>query len=120
MDAGQGQDRRTGLQGHWLGCGSRRLGGFGKMVYVDNMNAPYGNMVMCHLLADTREELLEMVDRIGVQRKWIQYKGTYLEHFDIALSKKKLAIQAGAKEIEYGRELAEILERKKKRMEKKK
>lgn len=41
-------------------------------------------------------ELVEMAGRIGVQRKWIQYPGTPKEHFDIALSKKALAVAAGA------------------------
>jgi uncharacterized protein DUF4031 len=79
------------------------------MVYVDNMSAPFGRMVMCHMIADTTEELLNMVDKIGVQRKWIQDAGQYGEHFDISLTKKKLAIAAGAKEItmmELGRMLA--------------
>ena len=40
-------------------------------VYVDNMQAPFGNMVMCHMWADTDDELLAMADAIGVQRKWI-------------------------------------------------
>ena len=69
------------------------------MVYVDNMNAPYGDMIMCHMVADTSDELLQMADTIGVKRKWIQYPGTKHEHFDICLSKKKLAIKAGAQEI---------------------
>jgi hypothetical protein len=81
-------------------------------VYVDDMNAPFGRMLMCHLIADTTEELLAMVDAIGVQRKWIQDKGTYREHFDIAQSKKKLALDNGAIEIEYGIVLAELLEQK--------
>jgi len=77
------------------------------MVYIDNFNAPYGRMRMCHMIADSTAELLEMCDKIGVQRKWIQNKGTNREHFDICLSKKKLAIQYGAKEIGF-RELANI------------
>lgn len=31
-------------------------------VYIDNYNAPFGKMIMCHLVADTTEELLAMVD----------------------------------------------------------
>lgn len=41
-------------------------------VYVDDVENGFGRMKMCHLWADTLPELLEMVDRIGVQRKWIQ------------------------------------------------
>ncbi|WP_315804053.1 DUF4031 domain-containing protein [Bradyrhizobium sp. SZCCHNS3002] len=74
-------------------------------VYVDDVRHRFGNMVMCHLWADTLEELLAMVDAIGVQRKWIQghpelsigkAKNASWMHFDIALSKKDLAIKAGA------------------------
>jgi hypothetical protein len=68
-------------------------------VYVDNYEAAYRGMKMCHMVADTTEELLAMVDKIGVKRKWIQYPGTYNEHFDICLAKKKLALAAGAVEI---------------------
>lgn len=79
-------------------------------VYVDDMyKTPIGNyrgMKMSHLIADTREELLQMVDKIGVQRKWIQSWDTPREHFDICLAKRNLAVINGAIEITY-RELAE-------------
>lgn len=74
-------------------------------VYVDDVRHRFGNMVMCHLWADSDEELLAMVDKIGVQRKWIQghkslsfgkHRNASWVHFDIALSKKALAIAAGA------------------------
>lgn len=68
-------------------------------VYVDDMQAPFGRMKMCHMMADTTEELLAMADRIGVQRKWLQKAGTSYEHFDIAMSKRKLAVAAGAQEV---------------------
>lgn len=83
------------------------------MVYVDNMNASYGRMRMCHMVADTRTELLAMADKIGVRRKWLQKKGTSREHFDICQSKKKLALESGAKEVSMV-ELARILIRKRK------
>lgn len=77
-------------------------------VYVDDMEASYGRFVMCHMLADTTAELLAMADRIGVNRKWIQKAGTVHEHFDIAKSKRALAVQFGAIEIDrYG--LVEII-----------
>lgn len=68
-------------------------------VYVDNMSANYGRMKMCHMVADTTQELLEMADKIGVARRWLQKEGTYHEHFDICLSKRARAVAAGAKEI---------------------
>jgi Protein of unknown function (DUF4031) len=68
-------------------------------VYVDDMKAAYGRMIMCHMIADTHEELLSMVARIGVNRKWIQNAGKPDEHFDIALSKRALAVRLGAKQI---------------------
>lgn len=63
-------------------------------VYVDNMRAAYGRLIMCHMIADTAEELHAMADRIGVARRWHQG-----DHYDIALTKRALAIQAGAVEI---------------------
>ena len=67
-------------------------------VYVDNIDLPYGRMIMCHMMADTLEELHEMADKIGIQRKWFQDKPRF-PHYDISKSKKALAIQHGAKEI---------------------
>lgn len=63
-------------------------------VYVDNMRAPYGRLIMCHMLADTDDELHAMADRIGVARRWHQG-----DHYDICLSKRALAVAAGAVEI---------------------
>ena len=71
------------------------------MVYVDNMNASYGRMIMNHLFADTIKELHVMVDLIGVSTRWFQDKNKKFPHYDICLSKKKLALQNGANEIEY-------------------
>jgi hypothetical protein len=85
-------------------------------VYVDDMyKYPMGNyrgMKMSHLWADTDVELLAMVDRIGVARQWIQghptlsfgkHKEAGWVHFDIALSKRVLAVKAGAIETDrYG------------------
>jgi hypothetical protein len=66
-------------------------------VYVDNAFIPYGRMKMSHLWADTEIELLKMVDKIGVSRRWIQKppKASWV-HFDIAMSKRELAIKYGA------------------------
>lgn len=69
-------------------------------VYVDDMHRSlmgrFGRMKMSHLLADTDDELLAMADRIGVARRWHQHPGTHRSHFDIAMSKREMAIAAGA------------------------
>lgn len=65
-------------------------------VYVDDMEAPFGRMKMCHMVADTNAELIAMATAIGVNRKWIQNAGTYKEHFDVSLGKKAQAIERGA------------------------
>lgn len=74
-------------------------------VYVDDVRHRFGPMIMCHMWADSLDELLAMVDRIGVARKWIQghptlstgkARGASWVHFDIAASKKALAIRHGA------------------------
>lgn len=66
------------------------------MVYIDDMQARYGRMIMCHMGADTTAELLEMARKIGVSDRWIQHAGTWKEHFDICLSKRARAIEFGA------------------------
>ena len=80
-------------------------------VYVDNARHPFGRYLMCHMWADTREELFAMADRIGIQRKWFQRpRSTGLpgmdaswEHFDIVQTKRALAVAAGAIETDkYG------------------
>ena len=45
-------------------------------VYVDNPKNRFGWMKMCHMIADSTKELLDMVHKIGVQPKWIQKSGT--------------------------------------------
>jgi hypothetical protein len=70
-------------------------------VYVDDMNSSYGRMKMCHMIADTDEELHAMADTIGVARKWHQAPPRHDSHYDIASSKKALAIVAGAVSITW-------------------
>ncbi|MFK0384971.1 DUF4031 domain-containing protein [Agrobacterium sp. NPDC090273] len=78
-------------------------------VYVDDMRAPFGSMVMCHMWADSDDELLAMADRIGVPRRWIQghpvlsfgkHRNASWIHFDIATSKRVLAVRFGAVQTE--------------------
>lgn len=65
-------------------------------VYIDDYNAPYGRMIMCHMMADTHQELVNMAVHIGIHTKWIQKEGTIYEHFDVCLQMKQRAIKLGA------------------------
>ena len=70
-------------------------------VYVDNMNAKFGRLIMCHMVADTDQELHAMADAIGVDRKWFQAPPRHRPHYDIAKSKRALAVGLGAVEITW-------------------
>ncbi|MGA8079963.1 MAG: DUF4031 domain-containing protein [Xanthobacteraceae bacterium] len=72
-------------------------------VYVDDMQAEFKpshagargrTYVMSHMIADTEQELHAMAAAIGLARKW--YQG---DHYDIAKSKRALAIKLGARAI---------------------
>lgn len=81
--------------------------------YVDAMDAPYGRMIMCHLIGPNDRELKEFAKLIKVDPKWIQYPQTYKAHFDISKGAKQRAIKAGAIEITT-RQLARMLRQRKK------
>lgn len=74
-------------------------------VYVDDMSAPFKpghapgrTYVMCHMMADTEEELHAMADAIGVARRWFQRVPSG-NHYDITKAKRKSAVARGAVEI---------------------
>lgn len=70
-------------------------------VYVDTAENAFGRLKMCHMLADTPEELHAMADWIGVARKHYQSPAkASFPHYDICKSKRALALAAGAKEID--------------------
>ena len=66
-------------------------------VYVDAPIYHYGRMIMCHMIADTPTELHAMAAVIGIARRWFQAppKASFW-HYDIAKSKRALAVVAGA------------------------
>ena len=65
-------------------------------VYVDDAKNPFGRLKMSHMIADSQDELFEMAEIIGLDEGWIQHQGEYKEHFDIAQTKRILAISNGA------------------------
>jgi glucan phosphoethanolaminetransferase (alkaline phosphatase superfamily) len=86
------------------------------MVYVDNMYenpiGQFGRMKMSHMAADTHDELIAMAKKIGVNTRWIQDEGEGGEHFDVSMSKREAAIQAGAKAVSMYELCPAMVERK--------
>jgi hypothetical protein len=73
-------------------------------VYVDPAQHPFGRMIMCHMWADTEEELHEMAARLGLKRAWYQKppKASWC-HYDVSKGKRAEAVRLGAIETdEYG------------------
>jgi hypothetical protein len=68
-------------------------------VYIDDYyksGRTLKGMKMSHMIADTKEELLEMISKLKMNPSWIQKEGTYQEHFDVCLSNRVKAIKLGA------------------------
>ena len=80
------------------------------MLYVDHMRHPFGRMLMNHLMADTQAELEQAIIDLGLPPGIIQHRGEPKEHLDVSESKRALALRLGAKPI-TGRELVEIVRR---------
>lgn len=75
-------------------------------VYVDDMFRPAKvgrfEAKWCHLTADTPEELLEFAKKLGLRPAWIQYPGTWKEHFDVTMTVRRKAVEFGAIEVGMG------------------
>lgn len=70
-------------------------------VYIDSAFLPYRGMNMCHMIADTVEELHQMADRIGLKRSWFQDSPpASFPHYDVSTGKRSQAVLAGAIECE--------------------
>jgi hypothetical protein len=66
-------------------------------VYVDDVRHRFGRMVMCHMWADSVDELHAFAARLGLKRTWFQCppKASW-EHYDISLGVKAKALALGA------------------------
>ncbi|MEP4050794.1 MAG: DUF4031 domain-containing protein [Litorimonas sp.] len=69
-------------------------------VYVDTSRHPFRGYIMCHMIADTLEELHMMADQIGMERRWFQAppKASH-PHYDIPEHKRAKALALGAIEV---------------------
>jgi hypothetical protein len=79
-------------------------------VYVDGERNSFGRMKMCHMIADTLEELHDMAQRIGLRREWFQKSRSGMPHYDVCQSKRALAVKLGAVEINR-RQLVELVKK---------
>jgi Protein of unknown function (DUF4031) len=77
------------------------------MLYVDELRefiktskqAKKHGKFWCHLFSDSSiDELHEFANLIGLKKEWFQSKKNF-PHYDLVSSKRKLAVQFGAKEI---------------------
>lgn len=61
-------------------------------------------MICCHLFPGiecTIDDFLDFsINSLNLKKEWLQFSNKNLPHFDISLSKRKLAIGRGVKEIE--------------------
>jgi len=80
-------------------------------VYVDNARAKFGRMLMCHMVADTRDELHAMADAIGLKRNWFQDRPkASAPHYDVSLTRRATAVERGAIEVDR-RALIDVVRR---------
>jgi len=85
-------------------------------VYVDDAYIPAkvrsGRLThdsrWCHLTADSTEELIAFAVGLGLQEKYIQFRGTWKEHFDVTAPKRRLAVAKGAVEVGYRARVMEM------------
>lgn len=73
-------------------------------VYVDSLlpypkNRCWPYHEACHLVADTSDELHIFAAKIGLRERWFQ-NHPRLPHYDLTKSKRVLAVQCGAQEID--------------------
>jgi hypothetical protein len=78
-------------------------------VYVDGMVHHGSRGRWCHMWSENLDELHAMADKIGLKRRWFQNHPLH-PHYDLVMSKRRLAIQNGAvacSEREMGRMILE-------------
>jgi Protein of unknown function (DUF4031) len=72
-------------------------------VWVDDMRRPatLGPVTSewSHLMADSTDELVAFAGTLGLEARWVQYPGTWKEHFDVSEETRLRAVASGAEEV---------------------
>ncbi len=77
--------------------------------YGESVKRRLGSARWCHMTADTKDELHEMADLIGLRRSWFQPgDGVATWHYDITPNKRAAAIRHGAVEVDV-RQMGSII-----------
>lgn len=75
-------------------------------VYVDSARNAFGRMIMCHMWADTADELHAMAAAIGLKRAWYQApdgphtRPVSFPHYDVSQTRRAAALRLGAVELD--------------------
>lgn len=87
-------------------------------VYIDNARIPFTpkpglrEMLMCHMVATSLEELHAMADHIKMKREWFQDRNTAgapsVPHYDVCATRRAWAVKAGAIEVSRS-EMADLV-----------
>ena len=65
----------------------------------------------CHLIADSKEELIEFAKKIGLPLEWFRaHRIKYLQHFDLSEKWRKIAIENGAVEWDSKRIVKKLMD----------
>lgn len=65
------------------------------------------------MTADSTEELIEFALKLGLQAKYLQFPGTWKEHFDVTEPKRKKAVLLGAIEVSFRERIIQMRETRK-------
>lgn len=77
-------------------------------VYVDDARNPFRGFLMCHMLADTLDELHAMAAAIGMPRR--AYQPLSFPHYDLPQDRRALALAKGAVAVDR-RGIAQVMRR---------
>jgi hypothetical protein len=74
-------------------------------VYVDDMRKPVRlnrfTANWSHMYADTPEELADIAVKLELKTSWLQYAGTWKEHYDVTDTTRTKALALGVISVTY-------------------